>query len=332
MTFETLAVPKSRLALRRTGLALRSGNGGLLAMLLVAVAVFTFFGGERFVSLQNLRSMSFQLPEFGILALAMMITLLTGGLNLAVIATSNLCALTMAWIMVTAIHDPTAPSAFAWELVAIVAGLTVAGVIGLVMGAVIAYLNVSPILTSLGMMSLLKGLAIGLTHGTVISGIPPSIQFIGSGTILGLPAALFIFALCAIGIALMLGRGAVGTFMYLIGSNERAARYSGIDTKFVLLRTYVLSSLLCAVAALVMLARFNSANATYGESYLLGTILAAALGGVNPDGGFGKVSGLVLALIILQVISSAFNQLGISQYLTLAIWGVILLVTTARRV
>jgi simple sugar transport system permease protein len=331
MTAETLASPKSRLALRRTRLGLKTGNGGLFAILFAAVALFTLLGGERFVGVQNLRSMAFQLPEFGILALAMMITLLTGGLNLAVIATSNLCALTMAWIMVKTIPDPSAPAAMLWALAAVAAGLAVAGVVGLVMGTVIAYLNVSPILTSLGMMSLLKGPAIGLTHGTVISGIPPFVQFLGSGTLLGLPVALFIFALCAFGIALMLGRSPVGTFMYLIGSNERAARYSGINTRFVLMRTYVLSSLLCGVAALIMLARFNSANATYGESYLLGTILAAALGGVDPDGGFGKVSGLVLALIILQVISSAFNQLGISQYLTLAIWGAILLVTTARR-
>ena len=72
---------------------------------------------------------------------------------------------------------------------------------------------------------------------------------------------------------------------------------------------------------MVMMARFNSANADYGESYLLVTIVAAVLGGVDPMGGFGKVSGLVLALIVLQLISSAFNQLGLSEFLTLAIWG-----------
>jgi len=91
----------------------------------------------------------------------------------------------------------------------------------------------------------------------------------------------------------------------------------------------VVSSLLCAVAAVVMMARFNSANASYGESYLLVTILAAVLGGVDPFGGVGKVAGLALALVILQVISSAFNLLGLSQFLTLAIWGAILIGATA---
>ena len=115
----------------------------------------------------------------------------------------------------------------------------------------------------------------------------------------------------------------------MIGSNEKATRYSGVDTKRVLLGVYVLSSLLAAVAALVMMARLNSANAANGESYLLVTILAAVLGGVDPFGGFGKVGGLIMALILPQVISSAFNLLDFSPFLTLAIRGALIIVVTA---
>ena len=118
----------------------------------------------------------------------------------------------------------------------------------------------------------------------------------------------------------------------MIGSNEKATRYSGVDTKSVLLGVYVLSSLLAVVAALVMMARFNSANASYGESYLLVTILAAVLGGVDPFGGFGKVGGLLMALIVLQVISSAFNLLNFSPFLTVAIWGALIIGVTALSV
>ena len=95
---------------------------------------------------------------------------------------------------------------------------------------------------------------------------------------------------------------------------------------------YLLSSLLAVVAALVMMARFNSANAAYGESYLLVTILAAVLGGVDPFGGFGKVGGLLMALIVLQVISSAFNLLNFSPFLTVAIWGALIIGVTALSV
>ena len=127
----------------------------------------------------------------------------------------------------------------------------------------------------------------------------------------------------------MLNRTPLGASIYLIGSNEQATRYSGINTKLVILKIYVLSSLLAAAGGLIMLARFNSANASYGESYLLISILAAVLGGIDPYGGFGKVSGLVLSLLILQVVASAFNQLGLSQFLTLAIWGLILIAVSA---
>ena len=176
---------------------------------------------------------------------------------------------------------------------------------------------------------MVKGIAIGLTHGNVISGFPTWVVFIGNGTVFGVPMALLVFAAVAIPLAVMLTRSPLGISIAMIGSNQRATRFSGIDTRRVLLKVYLLSSLLAAVAAVVMMARFNSANASYGESYLLVTILAAVLGGIDPMGGFGRVSGLVLALVILQLISSAFNLLGISQFLTLAIWGGILIAVAA---
>src|SRR5205807_9691018 len=117
--------------------------------------------------------------------------------------------------------------------------------------------------------------------------------------------------------ALQMNETPFGAKIYMIGSTEKATRYSRINTRAVLLKLYVLSSLLAGVAAVVMLARFNSANAAYGESYLLVTILAAVLGGIDPFGGFGNVGGLLLALMILQMISSAFNLLNLSPFLTL---------------
>jgi simple sugar transport system permease protein len=119
----------------------------------------------------------------------------------------------------------------------------------------------------------------------------------------------------------------------MIGSNLEATRFSAVDTRRVLVGVYTVSSVLCFVAALVSLAVFNSASADYAQSYLLVTILAAVLGGVDPFGGFGTVSGLMIALAVLQVISSGFNQFGLSPYLTAAIWGLVLIgVMTAQTV
>jgi simple sugar transport system permease protein len=307
-----------------------SGTIATLALLLLALwGVFAIAIGDRFFSVNTLQSMAFQMPELGILSLAMMLALLSGGLNLSIIATANLAGLTIAFVLTRYIPGSEGMAWVGLQVLAIGSGFAVAALVGLVNGFVIAYLGVSPILATLGTMTLCKGLAIGLTHGNVISGFPDPIVFIGNGTVFGVPFALIVLALCALPVAIMLNATPFGAKVYMIGSNEKATRYSGVDTRAILLKLYVLSSLLAGVAAVVMLARFNSANAAYGESYLLVTILAAVLGGVDPFGGFGKVGGLILALIILQVISSAFNLLNLSQFLTLAIWGGILIAVAA---
>ncbi len=301
----------------------------LSLVLLALVAIFWLLLGERIFGVGALQSMAFQLPELGILSLAMMVTLLSGGLNLSIIATANLCALSMAWVLTT--HVPGAHGFMwgGWQAIALLAGVAVAAVIGLINGFVVAYLGVSPILATLGTMTMCKGLSIGMTRGNVISGFPEPIVFLGNGTFMGVPLALMIFVGLCIPMAVLLNKSPFGHKIYMIGSSEKATRYSGVDTKRVLLGVYVLSSLLAFVAALVMMARFNSANAAYGESYLLVTILAAVLGGVDPFGGFGKIGGLIMALILLQVISSAFNLLDFSPFLTLAIWGALIIAVTA---
>jgi simple sugar transport system permease protein len=307
-----------------------SGTIATLALLLLALwGVFAIAIGDRFFSVNTLQSMAFQMPELGILSLAMMLALLSGGLNLSIIATANLAGLTIAFVLTRYIPGSEGLAWVGWQVLAIASGFAVAALVGLVNGFVIAYLGVSPILATLGTMTLCKGLAIGLTHGNVISGFPDPIVFIGNGTVFGVPFALIVLAICALPVAIMLNKTPFGAKVYMIGSNEKATRYSGVDTRAILLKVYILSSLLAGVAGVVMLARFNSANAAYGESYLLVTILAAVLGGVDPFGGFGKVGGLILALIILQVISSAFNLLNLSQFLTLAIWGGILIAVAA---
>jgi simple sugar transport system permease protein len=143
------------------------------------------------------------------------------------------------------------------------------------------------------------------------------------------PVPLLIFAACAVLVAVLLGRTPWGQRVYMVGSNEQATQFSGVDTRRVLLGVYVLSSCLCCMAALLMMARFNSARAGYAESYLLVTILAAVLGGIDPFGGFGRIMGLVAALCVLQVIATGFNLLGFNPQLTLAIWGATLIAVLA---
>jgi simple sugar transport system permease protein len=300
-------------------------NLRLLGLLFALSLLFGSTAGPQMFSAASLRSMAFQLPELGLLSLAMLLPLLSGGLDLSIIATANLSALAMAWVLTNYLPGSTGVVWGLWQVAALLAGLLVATGVGLLNGYLIAYLRVSPILATLGSMTLVKGIAVGLTHGGVISGFPAPIVFLGHGTVAGVPVALLLFIAVAVPVGVMLSRSPLGLTIAMVGSNEQATRYSGVDTRRVLMRVYLLSALLAAITGLVMMARFDSANAAYGESYLLVTILAAVLGGVNPTGGFGRVSGLVLALVILQLISTAASMLDLSQFLTLSIWGATLI-------
>ena len=117
-----------------------------------------------------------------------------------------------------------------------------------------------------------------------------------------------------------------GTRVYLVGTNEKAARFAGIHCNKILIQTYLLSGLISGVAGLLSLARLNSAKADFGSSYTMQCILIAVLGGVNPNGGFGTIPGITIAVIILQMISSYLNMFpSISNYYRNLIWGVALI-------
>ena len=179
------------------------------------------------------------------------------------------------------------------------------------------------------MMTLINGLNVLISGGTVISGFPPSLLWLGNGTLLGIPMPLILFLLFAFLLWGLLEYTPLGRTVYLMGSNEKATRFSGLNTQKTIMAVYVISSVLCWVAAIIMMAKFNSAKAGYGESYLLIAILASVLGGVNPDGGFGRIIGIVLALFVLQMLESGLNLLGVSSYLIMALWGGILILFIA---
>lgn len=305
----------------------RFSESVILSLVMIGVFFLMWLlNGRSFVKPGNLQSMAFQLPELGILSLAMMITMLTAGINLSIIASANLSGIVTA-LLLTQFIGPDTPPAQIWGIIilAISAGLLAAAIIGLLNGVLIAKVEVSPILATLGTMILLNGVAIALTRGYVISGLPAPVRFIGNGLVLGIPMPLIIFILAAAVMALILNHTRLGVNIYMLGSNPTACFFAGVNNSGVLLKTYLISGLYSGLAAIIMISRFNSAKADYGESYLLMTVLASVMGGTSAAGGFGKVSGLIIALIILQIVSSGLNLLRVSNFLTIAIWGMILI-------
>ena len=294
---------------------------GLLAFFAVVITVFSL-SSDRFLTGATFSSIAFQLPELGLLTLAMLVPILSGGLNLAVTFTANIAALALAWTFM-AFGGPDA--AAATLIPAMLAALIVGLAAGWLTGAVIAYTGAHPILVTLSMMIFLRGLGEYLTRGGDITGFPPIMRFLGHGEVLGVPVPLIIFLIAILIWHITLTRTRNGFATYMVGSNIEATRYGGIDTRRVLIWIYAMSGLMCALAGIVMAARFNSVRVGHGESYLLITVLACFLGGVDPFGGFGRVVPVFLALVILQTMSSGLNLIGANQHLATAVWGLFLI-------
>lgn len=293
---------------------------GLLGFLLLVVAVFGVTA-PNFLTAANLGSIAYQLPELGILTLAMLIPIISGGFNLAIIYTANMAGLTLAFVLMQFGGVDAGVGAF---LLGTLLALAVGALSGAAMGAVIAYIGAHPILVSLAMMIFLRGLGEFLTKGGDISGFPQYVAVLGHGSLLGIPVPLILFGLCALAWHVLLTRTRHGFAARMIGSNLRATTYSGVHTKRTLVLIYTLSGVMCAVAGILMLSRFNSVRVGHGEALLLVTVLACFLGGVDPFGGFGRVVPVVIALVVLQVLSSGLNLLGANQHLSTAVWGLFL--------
>lgn len=300
---------------------------GLLILMAVMVAGFSI-ASPKFLTVPSLSSMGFQAPLLGVLTLAMLAPMISGGFNLAIIYTANISGLALAWVLLQFGGPEAGIGAI---LLGSVAALIVGTLAGAVMGAVIAYIGAHPILVSLAMMIFLRGLGEFLTRGGDISGFPPALAVLGHGTFLGLPVPLILFGIVAVIWHVMLRRSRHGFAVYMVGSNIRATEYSGIDTKRTLVMIYALSGMVCAIAGILMLARFNSVRVGHGEALLLVTVLAIFLGGIDPFGGHGKVAPVILSVLILQILSSGLNLIGANQHLATAVWGLFLIAVMILR-
>ncbi len=301
-------------------------NLGRLA--LITVLVFVGMSAAEpglFLTRANFSSMAFQFPEFAILGLAVMVSMLTGGIDLSVIGLANMSSMLAVMAMREVAPDPHAANAGLAIALGVAALLAMGAVGGLINGLAIAGVGIPPILATLGTGLIYTGVAVVLSGGAAVLGFPDAMSGLGNGSVLGVPAPVILFAALAAGVAFLLNWTGYGLRVYLLGTNPLAARFAGVDNFRVTLGAYLISGLLSALAGLVIAARANSAKADYGSSYLLLSILIAVLGGIDPYGGFGKVSGVVLAVLSLQFLSSGLNLLQVSNFAVDMTWGALLL-------
>jgi simple sugar transport system permease protein len=285
----------------------------LAVVALVVFLTFSILVPDLFLTPRNFVSMAFQIPEIALLALGVMLAMLTAGIDLSVVSISNLAALSTAYLLVTQVTEGGG-NVYVWIVIAVLIGVAVGLISGLANGAIIAGIGVTPILATLATLTLYNGIAVGIRNGQSIIGLPPEFTAIGNGSFLGIPIPMIILLVAGVGVALYVNKTGLGMQSVLVGANQEAATYSAIGVKKVLLTTYAISGALSALAGLIIASRSASANPDYGSSYVLLAIVIVVLGGVNPYGGFGTVTGVILATAVLQMVASGFNALRFSQF------------------
>lgn len=285
----------------------------MLLLVIVAFAIFTALNPSVFLSSINLQNIALASPEVGLLALAMMLAMLSGGIDLSLVSIANLTAITMSTLYTTiAASDPAQAEAMFPVILAV--GLAVGVLGGFVNGVLVAWVGITPILATLGTMQIYNGLAVAWTGGKTLYGAPAALTNIGQSTVGGVPTLFIIFIAVALGIGLIVNRTPLGLKIRLQGANPSAARFSGISSTRVLMGTYLLTGLLGGIAGTLFLGRNPTASADYGASYVLLVVVIAVLAGTNPNGGYATVFGVVLATLTLQIVQSGFTAIRLSAF------------------
>lgn len=301
----------------------------LLSALIVLFVIFSIFEDSFFTS-RSITSMLFQLPEFGILSLAMMIPMMIGGDDLSIVATANLSAVLSGLFSVKVLANIIPNEQSVIYLVVIFLVSMIVGVItGYFNGLLVGYVGANSILVTLSTLTFYTGISVGLTKGSVLIGLPESLGLLGTGSILGIPISFFIFVFVSIVIYIILNHTRLGFKIRMMGTNPSASKFSGINNKNIIIKIFMISGVLSSISGILIMSRTMSASYQYGAStYILLTILIGVLAGVVSGG--GSVLNVFISVLILQVISTGFHMMlvGIrgSSFFKDFIWGILLIV------
>ena len=302
--------------------AIKNADKNMTALLAIAVLIFIIMGilaPKSFLGITNLQGMCIQFAEFGVLAFGMMLAMISGGIDLSLVGIANFASIAGAAVMIRL------GSGDATIVVGVLVALAVGGLCGAFNGFMIGYLRIPPMLVTLCGLQLFTGLGLIITKGPALTGLPKGFNMIAGGTVALIPIAVLVFAVVVIAVSFLLRSTVYGQHVCFMGTNSTASKYSGIQNLKVTIMTYGISGVLGGVGGILMASHYNSAKSDYGSSYTLLTLLIVVLGGTNPNGGRGKVAGVTLSIIVLQLVSSAFNILRINAFIKTFVWGLILL-------
>jgi ribose transport system permease protein len=295
---------------------LKMRETGLIVIILTLFLVMTF-ASPYFLTWANMRAMSMAFAVDGLLVVGMTILLISGGIDLSVGSVTALAMVIAGWLFLSGVN-PWLASGIA---IVICAG------IGAFMGFFVTRIGLHHFIVSLAVMVIARGACLLFTGGRPLGlfTLPPEFKFIGQGSIGPVPVVIIIFLVFVAAFDFMLRRTTMFRKVFYTGSNEKAAAYSGIRTKRVIFLTTTLCSTLCGVAGIIYMARFGSAQPTFGLGLELTIIAAAVIGGASLNGGSGSILGAILGVVLLSLVSSSLALLDVSVYWQDIIRGSILL-------
>jgi ribose transport system permease protein len=292
----------------------RLQSAGLPIALLALIFFFSIKSG-LFLTTQNLRNVGLQAAALAAVSFGQTIVILTSGLDLSVGATVALVSVVSALAIN---HFGIA--------VGILCGIGAGAMIGVINGILITWLRVFPFIATLAMMSVLSGLALSISGGTPVTGLPPAFTSLAYSRIGGLPLPLIVSATVLVLVFLFLHYLRLGRHMYAVGGNRQAATLSGLNVSAIIVTAYAMCSLCAAVGAIILSARVGSGQPTLGSSLPLESVAAVVLGGVSLFGGRGSVFHVAVGVAFVSILSNGLNLLNVSSYTQMMIVGGTLIV------
>lgn len=295
---------------------LRMRETGLIVIILALFLIMSF-ASPYFLTWANMRAMSMAFAVDGILVVGMTILLISGGIDLSVGSVTAFAMVIAGWLFLNGV-DPWLASGIS---------ILICTGIGAFMGFFVTKVGLHHFIVSLAIMVIARGACLLFTGGRPLGlyTLPPEFKFIGQGSIGPIPVVIVIFVIFVVAFDFMLRKTTMFRKVFYTGSNEKAAAYSGIRTKKVIFLTTTLCSALCGVAGIIYMARFGSAQPTFGLGLELTIIAAAVIGGASLNGGSGSILGAILGVVLLSLVSSSLALLDVSVYWQDIIRGSILL-------
>lgn len=296
--------------------------GVLVAIALAFEALGWIVIGQSFLAnQQRLTIIILQVSVIGIIAVGVTQVIITGGIDLSSGSVVGFSAMVAASLAQTSANARAVYPALTDlpVIIPVIAGLAVGLLAGIINGALIAYTGIPPFIATLGMMVTARGLAKWYTRGQPVALLQDDFAAIGSGA---WPVVVFLLVAAIFWVALRYTR--YGKFTYAIGANPQAARVSGIDIGRHLIKVYAVAGTLSGLAGVMTAARVASGQPGMGVMYELDAIAAVVIGGTSLQGGVGRITGTVIGVVILGIVTSGFTFLRIDAYYQEIVKGAII--------